>query len=108
MTSARTQCSECGMPRVDIRPQDACVHCGCFAWVVVPSKAITPSDAEVRALRDSLGLSQSEIVARLPHGITLRTWQAWEQGERRCPPYAWAYVRAQLGVLKLPEKAKRK
>jgi DNA-binding transcriptional regulator YiaG len=65
--------------------------------------ARNPTPAEIRALRESLGLSQSEIVARLPHGITLRTWQAWEQGERRCPPCAWAYVRAQLGVLRLPE-----
>lgn len=64
----------------------------------------SPTASEVRALRASLDLSQSEIVARLPHGITLRTWQAWEQGERQCPAYAWAYVRAQLGVLRLPER----
>jgi DNA-binding transcriptional regulator YiaG len=69
--------------------------------------ARNPEPAEVLALRESLGLSQSQVVARLPAGITVRTWQAWEQGERRCPPYAWAYVRAQLGVLRLPEKAKR-
>lgn len=68
--------------------------------------ARNPEPAEVLALREALGLSQSALVARLPHGITVRTWQAWEQGERRCPPYAWAYVRAQLGVLRLPEKAK--
>ena len=66
-----------------------------------------PTAAEVRELRASLGLSQSAIVARLPHGITLRAWQAWEQGERQCPPYAWAYIRAQLGVLKLPMRARK-
>jgi len=50
-----------------------------------------PQPSEVRALRASLGLSQSQVVARLP-GITLRTWQAWEHGTRNCPLAKWHYV----------------
>ena len=62
---------------------------------------MNPTPTDLRALRAALGLSQSRLVARLPH-ITLRAWQSWEQGERRCPAYAWAYARAQLGVITLP------
>lgn len=64
--------------------------------------ARNPTAAEVLALRESLGLSRAELVARLPHGITLTQLRDWEQGLRRCPPYAWAYIRAQLGLLRLP------
>lgn len=55
-----------------------------------------PTPAEVRALRTSLGLSQSQAVAKLD-GISLRTWQAWEHGTRNCPVAKWHYIRQALG-----------
>jgi DNA-binding transcriptional regulator YiaG len=39
----------------------------------------------IREIRDSTGLPQSKFAAALH--IPLRTVQAWEIGERACPPY---------------------
>lgn len=41
---------------------------------------------QIREIRKSTGLSQTEFGKRLG-GIPLRTIQNWENGARACPPY---------------------
>jgi len=43
-----------------------------------------PSPAEVREVRETLGLSQT-AAAQIVH-TTCRTWQQWEAGDRRMHP----------------------
>ena len=52
---------------------------------------MTPTPDEIRAARHRAGLSQSQA-ARLIHS-TLRSWQAWEAGERRMHPGLWKLFR---------------
>lgn len=71
---------------------------------IVMEFAHVPTPDEVRALRDRLGLSQSQMVARLaPGAIALANWQRYEQGARKMAPAVWRYVLAQVGELTLPE-----
>ncbi len=56
--------------------------------------ASTPLPAEIRAARQSAGLTQTQAAA-LIHG-TMRAWQEWEAGNRRMHPGLW-----ELFLLKL-------
>lgn len=47
----------------------------------------SPPPAEIRALRESAGLSQSAAAA-LVH-VQLRAWQRWEAGDRAMPAGLW-------------------
>lgn len=46
---------------------------------------------EVRAWRESFGLSQQAAADRLP--TTLRTWQRWEAGEFEPPAFLYRALR---------------
>ena len=51
-------------------------------------KQITkPSAADVKSARALTGLSQTAAAERI--GAALRTWQAWEGGERNMPAAKW-------------------
>lgn len=58
------------------------------------SPASNPTPAEIRALRESLGLSQTAAAA-LIH-CTLRAWQEWEAGNRRMHPAMWELLRIKI------------
>lgn len=49
-----------------------------------PRLASTPTPAEVIAAREASGLTQPAAAAVIYS--TLRTWQDWESGARRCHP----------------------
>ena len=49
-----------------------------------PHPARNPAPEAIRAARRALGLTQKQA-AESVHS-TLRTWQAWEQGDRRMHP----------------------
>lgn len=51
------------------------------------SAARNPTSAEIKALRETSGLSQT-AAASLLH-TTCRTWQQWEAGDRRMHPAFW-------------------
>lgn len=51
----------------------------------------TPKPAEIRALRESLGLSQT-AAAKIVYS-TLRSWQNWEAGDAKMHPAIWAWFR---------------
>jgi DNA-binding XRE family transcriptional regulator len=53
-----------------------------------------PKGAEVRELRESLGLSQSQA-AELVYS-TLRSWQNWEAGDVGMHPAVWCWFRHQV------------
>jgi len=57
-----------------------------------------PSQVDVKAIRQSLGLSQSSFAARF--GLSLHTLRNWEQGKRQPDPAARAYLRV---IEKAPE-----
>lgn len=49
--------------------------------------ARNPEAAAIRAARHAAGLTQKQAAASVYS--TLRTWQAWEQGDRRMHPAIW-------------------
>jgi len=49
--------------------------------------ARNPNPAEIKAGRETLGLSQT-AAAQVVH-TTCRTWQQWEAGDRRMHPAFW-------------------
>lgn len=59
------------------------------------SEARNPTPAEVKAARESAGLTQ-EGAAKLIH-CTLRGWQEWEAGNRKMHPAFWELFRIKLG-----------
>ncbi|WP_449271902.1 helix-turn-helix domain-containing protein [Halomonas tibetensis] len=85
-----------GSPRVTT-PGSAPTH------TTPPSEALSGAAlvAKVVSLRHQRGLTQAALAARL--GISLRTWQEWEQG-RRCPsgPAEAALRGWLLGIYHLP------
>jgi len=46
-----------------------------------------PATTEIRAARESAGISQTAAAALLH--TTCRTWQQWEAGDRRMHPAFW-------------------
>jgi putative transcriptional regulator len=58
-----------------------------------------PPQVDVKAIRQSLGLSQSSFAARF--GLSLHTLRNWEQGKRQPDPAARAYLKV---IEKAPEK----
>ena len=58
-----------------------------------------PSQVDVKAIRQGLGLSQSSFAARF--GLSLHTLRNWEQGKRQPDPAARAYLKV---IEKAPEK----
>jgi DNA-binding transcriptional regulator YiaG len=53
--------------------------------------AANPTPAEIRAARESAGLTQTEA-AELIY-CNLRTWQQWEHNDRRMHPAFWELFR---------------
>lgn len=53
--------------------------------------AANPVPAEIRAARESAGLTQTAAGALLH--TTCRTWQQWEAGDRRMHPAFWELFR---------------
>jgi hypothetical protein len=47
----------------------------------------SPTPEQIRAARESLGLTQTGAAAVIGH--TLRGWQDWEGGRRRMHPVMW-------------------
>ena len=58
--------------------------------------AESPTPSDIRAARQSLGLSQSEA-ARLCL-VSTRAWIKWESGERAVSAPAWALFRLVTGL----------
>ncbi len=56
-----------------------------------------PDPAEIRATRESAGLTQSQAAALVC--VTLRNWQQWEAGERRMHPGLWELLTIKLSGL---------
>ena len=50
-----------------------------------------PSEVDVKAIRQGLGLSQASFAARF--GLSLHTLRNWEQGKRQPDPAARAYLK---------------
>jgi putative transcriptional regulator len=57
-----------------------------------------PSEVDVKAIRQGLGLSQASFAARF--GLSLHTLRNWEQGKRQPDPAARAYLKV---IEKAPE-----
>lgn len=71
-----------------------------LALAMRENPARNPAPAEIRALRESLGLSQTAAAAVI-HS-TLRAWQGWEAaegepGHRRMHPGLWELFRIKAG-----------
>lgn len=58
--------------------------------------AATPTPEQIRAARESAGLTQSQASALVHAG--LRAWQKWEAGERRMHPAFWDLFRRRLAA----------
>lgn len=56
-----------------------------------------PTPAAVRAARTAAGLTQTEAAAKIYS--TLRTWQDWEAGGRRCHPAMFELFLLKTGQL---------
>ena len=56
------------------------------------SAGANPAPADIRAARESAGLTQTQAAA-LIHG-TMRAWQDWEAGARRMHPGLWELFRS--------------
>jgi putative transcriptional regulator len=54
-------------------------------------QAHIPSQVDVKAIRQGLGLSQASFAARF--GLSLHTLRNWEQGKRQPDPAARAYLK---------------
>ena len=65
-----------------------------------------PDLVDVRAVREGLGLSQSEFAAR--YGFSLRTLQEWEQGRSKPDVAVRAYLKVIENDPKAVERALRK
>lgn len=63
--------------------------------VLAPGR--NPKPAEIRALRESAGLSRDEFAA-LVH-TSRRGLEKWETGERKMHPGLWELARRKLGYL---------
>lgn len=59
----------------------------------------SPSPEEIRHLRDSMGLTQTEAGALIYSA--LRAWQQWEAGDRRMHPALWELFLVKTGQLSL-------
>ncbi|MFL6603058.1 MAG: hypothetical protein ACJ8R9_17260 [Steroidobacteraceae bacterium] len=57
----------------------------------MPSKAASPKGAEIRELRETFGISQTEA-AEMVYS-TLRSWQNWEADEVGMHPAIWAWFK---------------
>ncbi len=55
-----------------------------------------PTQAEIRALRERSGLTQSQAAAIVHCG--LRAWQKWEAGERQMHPAFWELFQRKVGA----------
>lgn len=60
------------------------------------SASANPTPEQIRAARDSAGLTQTEA-ASLIHG-TMRAWQEYEAGNRRMHPGLWELFRMKVGA----------
>jgi len=54
----------------------------------------SPRHEELRALRTSAGLTQSQCAALVY--VTLGCYQKWEQGDRRMPAASWELLRIKV------------
>lgn len=61
------------------------------------SEARNPTTEEITAARESAGLGKTEA-AELVH-TTYRSWQQWEEGDRRMHPAFWELFRIKVGLV---------
>ena len=64
----------------------------------------SPKPAEVRQLRESAGLTQTQF-GELAHK-SLRIAQDWESGERNCPPDTWDLIKIKLKARALVKRGR--
>ncbi len=55
-----------------------------------PAPGYNPSPAEIRQLREEMGMTQEQFSRHLYSGLS--TVQAWEDGSRRMPGLTWEYA----------------
>lgn len=56
-----------------------------------------PSPAEIKAARESVGLTQGAAAALIYR--TARNWQQWEGGDRRMDPALWELFRIKAALI---------
>ena len=66
--------------------------------------SLTPSPADLRAARESLGLTQAEAASTAL--VSLRAWIKWESGERPISAPAWALFRLRTRLVTLTQLAR--
>ncbi len=70
-----------------------------------PAPGYNPSPAEVRQLREDMGLTQEQFGRHLYAGLS--TVQAWEDGSRRMPGLTWEYASLLWGFRAVSEARKQ-
>ena len=45
---------------------------------------------DLKQIRKALGISRTEVCKAT--GVSYNTWKHWEDGDRRCPDYAWTLL----------------
>tara|TARA_S200002703_G_C3681438_1_gene209255 strand:- start:48 stop:314 length:267 start_codon:yes stop_codon:yes gene_type:complete len=45
---------------------------------------------DLKHIRKALGISRTEVCKAT--GVSYHTWKHWEDGDRRCPDYAWTLL----------------
>jgi len=65
--------------------------------------ATQPTPAQIRAARESVGLSQTAAAALI--ACTLRGGQGWGAGNRRMQPALWRAWRHLAGIERMPFRA---
>ena len=45
---------------------------------------------DLKKIRKALGISRTEVCKAT--GVSYHTWKHWEDGDRRCPDYAWTLL----------------
>lgn len=58
----------------------------------------SPTKEQVKATRESAGLTQAEAAALLY--LTVKAWGAWEQGVRRMSPGYWELFNLKIKKIK--------
>lgn len=62
------------------------------------NKLLSPTPAEILAIRQAAGLTQEQAAARV-YASSYRTWQDWERGVRTMPVAIWELWKLQDQII---------
>lgn len=74
------------------------INLSCFQFEIEGGRSPKkPSATEIALIRSATGLTQREAAALVY--TTMRSWRAWEAGERKMHPAIWELFRIKVACL---------